>query len=309
MFKFIAKRILFVFPVMLSVIIIVFTIMYFTPGDPVDTILAGDNSTPETREALREELGLNGTYFERLARYIKGVLHGDLGLDYVSRRPVIDMIKIGFPNTIKLATIAVIFGTILGMALGVWAAVKQYTFVDTFVSVLALLGTSMPLFWLALLMMLLLSVRLNWLPATGFDGWRSLIMPAFCTSVGTLAAIARMTRSSMLEVIRTDYITTARAKGAKESRIIFKHGLGNALMPVVTTVGIQYGLLLGGAVLVETVFAIPGMGMMMVNAIKARNLPVVQGGVIVSALSLCVLNLIIDILYGIIDPRIKLQNS
>jgi peptide/nickel transport system permease protein len=194
------------------------------------------------------------------------------------------------------------------MALGIWAAVKQYTFVDTLVSVLALLGTSMPLFWLALLMMLLFSVRLNWLPATGFEGWKSLLMPAFCTSVGSLAAIARMTRSSMLEVIRTDYMTTARAKGAKEPRVIFKHGLGNALMPVVTSVGIQYGLLLGGAVLVETVFAIPGMGMMMVNAIKARNLPVVQGGVIISALSLCVLNLIIDILYGIIDPRIKLEN-
>lgn len=297
------------FPVMLSVIIIVFTIMYFTPGDPVDTILAGEDSTPESREALREELGLNGTYIERLTRYIRGVLHGDLGLDYISRIPVIDMIKIAYPNTIKLATTAVIFGTIVGVTIGILAAVKQYSWVDTFVSVLALLGTSMPLFWLALLLMLFFSIRLNWLPATGFDGWKSLIMPALCTSVGSLAAITRMTRSSMLEVIRSDYITTARAKGAKEYQIILKHGFGNALIPVVTSIGIQYGMLLGGALIVETVFAIPGMGMMMINAIKARNIPVVQGGVVISALSLCVLNLLIDIIYGFIDPRVKLQYS
>lgn len=305
MFKFITRRVILMLPVMLCVIIVVFTLMYFTPGDPVDTILAGENSTPEMREALREELGLNGTYFERLTRYIGGILRGDLGKDYNSRMPVIDMIKVTFPNTIKLASTAIIFATITGMGIGVWAAVKQYTFADTFASVLALLGNSMPVFWLALLMMLLFSIRLDWLPATGFDGWKSLIMPAFCTSTGSMAAIARMTRSSMLEVIRSDYITTARAKGVKESVVICKHGLGNALIPVVTSIGIQFGMLIGGSVLTETVFAIPGMGMMMITAIKARNLPVVQGGVIVCALSLCILNLVIDLLYGFIDPRIK----
>lgn len=307
MLKFILRRILFMIPVMLCVVVVVFSLMYFTPGDPVDTILAGADPTEEVREALREELGLNGTYLERLLRYIGGLLHGDLGLDYNSRMPVIDMIRISFPNTIKIAGTAILFATFLGIAIGVWAAVKQYTFADTFASVLALIGNSMPVFWLALLLMLLFSIRLNWLPATGLNDWKSLIMPAFCTSVGSLAAIARMTRSSMLEVIRSDYITTARAKGVRESKVVTRHALGNAMIPVVTTIGIQFGNLLGGSVLTETVFAIPGMGTMIVSAIKARNLPVVQGGVLVCALALCVLNLLVDLLYGFIDPRIKSQ--
>lgn len=306
MIKFIIRRILLMIPVILSVIVIVFTLMYFTPGDPVDTI-AGADATEETREAIRVELGLNGSYIERLVRYISGLLHGDLGLDYNSRMPVKDMIKVAFPNTLKIAGVAIIFATVVGIAIGIWAATNQYTFADTFASILALVGNSMPVFWLALLLMLAFSVWLGWLPATGLDGWKALIMPAFCTSVGSIAAIARMTRSSMLEVIRSDYITTARSKGLREATIITEHALGNALIPVVTTIGIQFGNLLGGAVLTETVFAIPGMGTMIVSAIKARNLPVVQGGVLVCALSLCILNLVIDLLYGFIDPRIKSQ--
>lgn len=306
MIKYILRRIILMIPVVLSVIVIVFTLMFFTPGDPVDTI-AGAEATVEAREEIREELGLNGTYFERLTRYISGLLRGDLGLDYNSRMPVINMIKVAFPNTLKIAGVAIIFATIVGVAIGIWAAVKQYTFADTFATFLALIGNSMPVFWLALLLMLFFSIRLNWLPATGLNSWKALIMPAFCTSVGSVAAIARMTRSSMLEVVRSDYITTARAKGLRESNIITEHALGNALIPVVTTIGIQFGNLLGGAVLTETVFAIPGMGTMIVSAIKARNLPVVQGGVLVCALSLCILNLVIDLLYGFIDPRIKSQ--
>ena len=307
MLKFILRRILLMIPVMLCVVVVVFSLMYFTPGDPVDTILAGADPTEEVREALREELGLNGTYLERLTRYIGGLLHGDLGLDYNSRMPVIDMIKIAFPNTIKIAGTAILFATLFGIMIGVWAAVKQYTFADTFASVLALIGNSMPVFWLALLLMLLFSIRLNWLPATGLNNWKALIMPAFCTSVGSLAAIARMTRSSMLEVIRSDYVTTARAKGVRETNVITHHALGNAMIPVVTTIGIQFGNLLGGSVLTETVFAIPGMGTMIVSAIKARNLPVVQGGVLVCALALCVLHLVVELLYGFIAPRIKSQ--
>ena len=293
-------------PVVLSVIVIVFTLMYFTPGDPVDTI-AGADATEEAREVIRQELGLNGSYIERLTRYIGRLLQGDLGLDYNSRMPVIDLIKVTFPSTLKIAGVAIVFASVVGVIIGIWAAVNQYTFADTFATVLALLGNAMPVFWLALLLMLFFSIRLGWLPATGLNGWKALIMPAFCTSVGSLAAIARMTRSSMLEVIRSDYITTARAKGLREANIIKKHALGNALIPVVTTIGIQFGNLLGGAVLTETVFAIPGMGTMIVSAIKARNLPVVQGGVLVCALSLCILNLAIDLLYGFIDPRIKSQ--
>lgn len=294
-------------PVILCVIIVVFSLMYLTPGDPVDSILAGADPTPEAKEQLREELGLNGTYFERLFRYINSIMHGDLGLDYNSRMPVVDIIKVAFPNTMKIAVTAIIFATVVGIAIGIWAAVNQYTFADTFATVLALVGNSMPVFWLALLLMLVFSLRLGWLPATGLNDWKALIMPAFCTSVGSLAAIARMTRSSMLEVIRSDYISTARAKGLLERTVIIGHALGNAMIPVVTTIGIQFGNLLGGAVLTETVFAIPGMGTMIVSAIKARNTPIVQGGVLVCALALCFLNLIVDLLYGFIDPRIKSQ--
>ena len=307
MLRFILKRILLMIPVIICVVIIVFSLMYMTPGDPVDTILAGADPTPEARAQLREELGLNGGYFQRLARYFKGLLHGDLGLDYNSRMPVIDIIKVAFPTTLKIAGTAILLATVFGIIIGVWAAVKQYTFIDTFATILALIGNSMPVFWMALLLMLVFSLRLGWLPSTGMSSWKGLIMPAFCTSLGSLAAIARMTRSSMLEVIRCDYISTARATGVLESKVITRHALGNALIPVVTTIGIQFGQLLGGAVLTETVFAIPGMGTTIVAAIKARNTPIVQGGVLVCAISLCVLNLVVDLLYGFIDPRIKSQ--
>lgn len=307
MLKYILKRVLLMIPVLMCVTIVVFSLMYAIPGDPVDIVLQGADATEEEREAVREDLGIQGTYFERLGKYALGLLHGDFGKDYLTRTPVAKLIAERLPNTLKLAGWAILFGTIFGLIFGVVAAVKQYTFVDNFMSVLALFGIATPVFWLALLMMLLFSVKLEWLPATGFDSWKSMIMPVICSSFSTIGSVARMTRSSMLEVIRSDYITTARAKGLKESVLIIKHGLANAMLPVITTIGMRFGVLLGGSVIVEQVFAINGIGTLIVSAVNSRNYPVVQGGVLVFAFCLCLLNLIVDLLYAIIDPRLKAQ--
>lgn len=306
MLKYIVRRLLMMIPVMLGVIIIVFTLMYITPGDPVDTLL-GDDATPEMVQELREELGLNGTYVERLGKYLVNLSHGDLGIDYATRQPVMKRILQTFPNSLKLAGCSVLLALILGLGLGIVSAVKQYSVFDNVAMTLAMIGNAMPNFWQGLLLMMLFALQWKLLPASGFNGWKYMILPAVTIGTSSAAAIARMTRSSMLEVIRQDYITTAQAKGQTEVKIIIRHALKNALIPVITTVGIQFGALLGGAVLTESIFAVPGIGKMMVDAIKARNYPVVQGGVLVVALAFSLVNLLVDILYAYVDPRIRSQ--
>ena len=306
MLKYIGRRLLMMVPVMLGVIIIVFTLLYITPGDPVDTLL-GDDATPEMAAQLREELGLNGGYFERLGRYVTGLLHGDLGVDYATKEPVMDRIIQTFPNSLKLAGCSVVLAVVIGLTLGIVSAVKQYSIFDNVAMALAMVGNAMPNFWQGLLLMLLFALQWKLLPASGIGGWEYMILPAVTIGTSSAAAIARMTRSSMLEVIRQDYIVTAESKGQTELKIIVFHALKNALIPVITTVGIQYGNLLGGAVLTESIFAIPGVGKMMVDAIKARNYPVVQGGVLMVALTFSLVNLAVDILYAFVDPRIRSQ--
>lgn len=293
-------------PVMLGVTLVVFTLMYITPGDPVDSI-AGENSTIEDREALRQQLGLDGGYFTRFFNYVTRLLRGDMGIDYVTKQNVTQRIAAAFPNSIKLAGSAVIISTILGMAMGVISAVKQYSAFDNIAMFFAMIGNAMPNFWQGLLLMLLFALKLGWLPATGFSGWKHMILPAVTIGTSSAAAIARMTRSSMLEVIRQDYISTARAKGQSEWVITTRHALKNALIPVITTIGMQFGRQLGGAVLTESIFGIPGLGKMMVDAIKLRNHSVVQGGVLVIALAFSIVNLGVDILYAYVDPRIRSQ--
>ena len=306
MLKYIGRRLLMMVPVMLGVIIIVFTLLYITPGDPVDTLL-GDDATPEMAAQLREELGLNGGYFERLGRYVTGLLHGDLGVDYATKEPVMDRIIQTFPNSLKLAGCSVVLAVVIGLTLGIVSAVKQYSIFDNVSMALAMVGNAMPNFWQGLLLMLLFALQWKLLPASGIGGWEYMILPAVTIGTSSAAAIARMTRSSMLEVIRQDYIVTAESKGQTELKIIVFHALKNALIPVITTVGIQFGNLLGGAVLTESIFAIPGVGKMMVDAIKARNYPVVQGGVLMVALTFSLVNLAVDILYAFVDPRIRSQ--
>lgn len=307
MLKYIGKRLLLMIPVMLGVIIIVFTLMYITPGDPVDSILAGDMATPEAKEALREELGLNGTYFERLFKYIKGLLTGDMGIDYITRVPVFTRIKETFPITLKVAFFATLAATILGVTIGILSAIKQYSIFDTIGMVIAMVGNSMPSFWEGLLFMLLFALRWKLLPSTGIGTWKHLVMPVMVTGTHAMASIARMTRSSMLEVIRSDYITTARSKGHVEWRVILKHALPNALIPIITVVGLQFRHLLGGSVISEAIFNVPGMGTLIIQAITARNYQVVQGAILVTSLALSMINLVVDLLYSLVDPRIKSQ--
>ncbi|MBQ2689185.1 MAG: ABC transporter permease [Solobacterium sp.] len=306
MLKYIGKRLLMLIPVLLGVTVIVFTLMYITPGDPVDALL-GDAATAEAREMLREQLGLNGGYFERLFRYIGNLLHGDMGISYATKQPVFTRLLETFPNTFKLALLGVTFSVVFGLIVGTISAVKQYSIFDYVFTFICMIGNAMSSFWLGLLLLLTFCLKLKWFPASGFSSPRHWVLPAFTVGFHSAANIARMTRSSMLEVIRADYITTARAKGQKELAIVIRHALKNALIPVVTTIGMQFGALIGGSVLVESIFVVPGVGKMMVDSIKSRDYPVVQGGVLAIAFFFCIVNLIVDVLYAYIDPRIKAQ--
>lgn len=306
--RYIAKRILVTIPVLLGVTLIIFTMMYFSSGDPARYIL-GDTATEAEVQALRDEMGLNDSYLQQYFSYLGKLLKGDLGTSYLSGLSVGSEIAARLPVTAKIALLSSLFAVIIGIPAGILSAVKQYSFVDNLTRVLALLGLTMPNFWLALLLVLFFSVKLNWLPPSGLYGPLYYIMPIISISAVSIATITRMTRSSMLEVIRQDYIRTARAKGLGERSVIFKHALKNALIPILTVIGIQFASGLGGAVVNEQVFAIPGVGKMMVDAIKARNYPMVQGGVLVLALMFSFLNLTIDLIYAFVDPRIKSQYS
>lgn len=258
MLKFTMKRLVYLVLVLVGVSFLVFLLLYMTPGDPVRMML-GESATPEAQAELRLELGLDDPFLVQYGRYIKNiVVHQDLGTSYSTRRPVLDEIMTVFPNTVKLATAAIIIAVILGTFLGIVSAVRQNSLLDNAVMVLALIGTSAPIFWIGILMIILFSVNLGWLPPSGFGSFKQLIMPALALGMQSTAVVARMTRSSMLEVIRQDFVKTARAKGQKESVVIMKHVFRNALIPVITVVGLQFGTLLGGAMLTEVVFSIPG---------------------------------------------------
>lgn len=305
MYRYILKRLLMLLPVLLGVLLIIFVLSEITPGDAARQ-LAGEFASEEDVQAIREELGLNRPFLERFFSYLAGlVTRGDLGVSYQTGQPVIQEIADRFPTTLLLALVSMLFSILIGIPTGIISAIRQYSWIDSTSMVVALVGVSMPNFWQGLLNIIVFSIWLGWLPASGFYGWQYWILPAVTIGTSSAAMITRMTRSSMLEVIHQDYIRTARAKGQKENVIIIKHALKNALIPIVTVVGIQFGGLLGGAVLTETVFAIPGLGKFMVDAIKARNYPVVQGGVLVLAVVFSVVNLLVDILYSYIDPRLK----
>lgn len=306
MLRYILKRLLMAIPVLLGVTFIVFTIMSFTPGDPVQTML-GDNYTQEAYDEITEELGLNDPFLVRYVRYIVDLVQGDMGTSYSTKRPVADEIFSRFPATVRLAGAAILLAVVFGIPLGVISATKQYSFFDSGSMFVALVGVSMPNFWLGIMLILLFAANLGWLPSSGDKGLLSLILPAVTLSANSLATITRMTRSSMLETIRMDYIRTARAKGLRESTVIIHHALRNAMIPVITSVGLQFGFALSGAVLVETVFSWPGIGRLLVDTIKLKDTPVVLGVVVVMAASFTLINLIIDILYACFDPRIRTQ--
>lgn len=306
MHRYIFRRLLMLIPVMLGVVFIVFTMMYFTPGDPAK-IMLGEQAPEEAVQALREELGLNDPYLVQFFNYVKNALSGDIGRSYKTSRPVSEEILTRFPATLKLAALGVIVAVAIGIPLGIISATKQYSILDNIAMVVALIGVSMPSFWQALMMVLLFSVKLGWFPSSGFSTPMAMVLPAITIGTGSAAIITRMTRSSMLEVIRQDYIRTARAKGQVESVVINQHALKNALIPIITVIGLQFGFLLGGAVLTESIYSIPGVGRLMVDSIKSRDFPVVQGGVLFIAITFSIVNLLVDILYAFVDPRIKSQ--
>ncbi|WP_448820368.1 nickel ABC transporter permease [Cetobacterium sp.] len=306
MYKYIIKRILLLIPVLLGVTFLVFTIMSLTPGDPAQLIL-GESAPKEAVAQLRLEMGLNEPFIVQYLRFIKNAAMGNFGQSYTTGREVFGEIFSRFPNTLILAVLGIIIAVCIGIPLGIISATRQYTLIDSVSMIGALLGVSMPVFWLGLMLILAFSVHLRWLPSGGFDGLKSLILPSITLGVGSAAIITRMTRSSMLEVIRQDYIRTARAKGVAEKVVVNKHALKNALIPVITVVGLQFGGLLGGAVLTESVYSWPGVGRMMVDAIRQKDTPTVLAAVIFLAVTFSVVNLAVDILYAYVDPRIKSQ--
>ncbi|MGE4465035.1 ABC transporter permease [Sphaerochaeta sp.] len=311
--KYIIRRLIMMIPVLLGVTFIVFFIMSLTPGDPAAIIL-GDQASAEALEMKRIELGLDKPLLVRYATYMGNLFQGDLGLSYRNQISVASQVWDKFPNTAILAISGILVALIIGIPIGILSAKKQYTVMDNTSMVFSLVGVSMPNFWLGLLLSLLFALKLGWLPSQGmgkgFIGLlRSLVLPALTLGTGAAATVVRMTRSSMLEVIRQDYISTARAKGITEKQITRKHMLKNALIPIVTAVGLQFGLLLGGAMLTETIFSWPGLGRLMVDSITSKDIPMVLGSVIFMAVMFSFVNLLVDILYAFLDPRIKSQYS
>lgn len=305
MIRYILQRIVMLIPIMLAVTFVVFFIIDLAPGDAVD-VLATNEMTVEQKEAMRESMGLNDPLMVRYFRYVGNFLKGDMGVSYFSGKGVFEICMARLPNTIILALAGIFIAIVVAIPLGLLAAVKQNTWIDTLSMAVGLFGVSMPNFWLGLLLILAFALRLGWFPSFGnTDGLLSLVLPAICVSAGQAALIMRITRSSMLEVIRQDYLRTARAKGVRENMVIRKHALKNALIPIITVIGTQLGVTLGGAVMAESVFAWPGLGRMVVDAIGQRDIPVVTGGIILATMLSSILMLIIDIAYAFIDPRIK----
>ena len=308
MYKYVFKRIGMLIPVFLGVTLVIFTLSYITPGDPVRMIL-GEVAPPQAIAQLRDELGLDNPFLVRFFNYLLDAIRLDFGNSYQTKRPVFTEIKARFPTTMQLAGMSVALALALGLPLGILSATKQYTVFDAGANFLGLLGTSIPNFWQGMILIVVFSVTYRILPPSGWSTPWHRILPVVTIGTSGTAIIMRMTRSSMLEVIRQDYIRTARAKGQRESKVIFKHALKNALIPVTTTAGLQFGSMLGGAVLTETIFAIPGLGRYMVDAILTRDLPVILGGVLLISIAFSVVNLLVDILYAFIDPRIRSQYS
>ena len=305
MHKYIANRLLMLIPVIIGVSFLVFFIMALTPGDTAKTIL-GEDAPPEALEAFREEYGLNDPVPVRYVNYMIKLVQGDLGKSYKTGRPVFDEVMSRFPATLELAFWGMVFAVVLSIPIGIISATKQYSLIDSISMIFALLGVATPNFWLGLMLIIIFSLNLGWLPSGGNNaGFASLILPVITLGTGCMANITRTTRSSMLEVIRQDYIRSAKAKGVSKNKVIYKHALKNALIPVVTVIGLQFGSLLGGAVLTETVFSWPGIGQFLVASIKAKDTPSVLGCVIIFSICFSIVNLAVDILYAYIDPRIK----
>jgi peptide/nickel transport system permease protein len=307
MWIYIGRRLLISIPLLFGLTLLVFAMMHVLPGDPAQVMLAESGASPAAVAKLREQLGLDLPLHIQYVRYMNNLLHGDLGSSLFTYRPVAEIIGQNAPATLELALSAILVALLIGVPLGLLAAVFKDSWVDQVTMTFAALGVSMPGFWLGLLLIMLFSVVLGWLPSGGRGTLAHLVMPMLLLGFNSSAVIARLVRSSMLEVLRQDYMMTARAKGGGELYLIYRHALKNGLIPVVTMVGLQFGFLLGGTVVTETVFARPGLGRVAVDAIIYKDIPVVQGVVLFVAILYLTINLIVDCCYAFIDPRIRCQ--
>ena len=304
MLNYVIKRFLSMVPVLIGISILLFFMLRLLPGDPAQ-VLAGQMASPEEIENIRTQLGLDRPIYEQYLSYLSRLVRLDLGRSARTQNPVIEEIWARLPNTMLLAVVAISLACLFGIPAGIISAMRPYTWVDYLVTMTALFGISMPVFWLGLMLVVLFSVILRWLPAGGTGGWQHVVLPSVTLASFVVAFIARMTRSTMLETLSQDYTTTARSKGLRENVVVIKHALKNALIPIVTVVGLQFGLLLGGAVLTETVFAWPGIGRLIVDSILARDYPVIQGTILIFGLLYILVNLAVDLAYALIDPRIR----
>ena len=306
MLRYTVRRLLFMIPIILGISFLVLIFIDITPGDPARMML-GDRATEEEIAALREDLGLNDSLLVRYVRFLKNIVKGDFGTSYATGRPVFNEMMQRLPYTLLNVTLSLIIAVALGIPIGVFAATHQYTWKDNAAIFASLFFVSMPAFWFALILVQVFAVKLNILPPAGIETWKGWILPAFSLSLGFAAVIARQTRSSFLEVIRQDYITTARAKGLGERSILFRHALKNALIPVSTVIGSIFGLSIGSTLVGEVIFSIPGLGSYIMAGLSGRDYPVIQGSVLVLSIFFSLVMMVVDLLFAFVDPRIRVQ--
>jgi len=304
MLSYLIKRLLSTIPVLIGISLLLFFMLRMLPGDPAQ-VLAGQMATPEEIENIRHQLGLDRPIYEQYVTYLSRLARFDLGRSARTQNPVTQEIWARLPNTLLLAVVAITLACLFGIPAGIISAVRPYSWIDYLVTTSALFGMSMPVFWLGLMLVVVFSVILKWLPAGGTGSWQNVILPSVTLAAFVVAFIARMTRSTMLETLSQDFTTTARSKGLQERVVVIKHAFKNAMIPIITVVGLQFGLLLGGAVLTETVFAWPGVGRLIVDSILARDYPVIQGAILVFGLLYIMVNLVVDLIYALVDPRIR----
>jgi ABC-type dipeptide/oligopeptide/nickel transport system permease component len=304
MFQYVLKRLLSTIPVLIGISLLLFFMLRMLPGDPAQ-VLAGQMASQEDIKNIRQQLGLDKPIIVQYGIFLSRLAKLDLGRSARTQAPVINEVWARLPNTMLLAVAAISLACLFGIPAGIISSVRPYTWIDYLFTSMALFGISMPVFWLGLMLIVIFSLVLRWLPAGGIGSWKHVLLPSFTLAAFVVAFITRITRASMIETLSQDYTTTARSKGLKEQVVIVKHALKNALIPIVTVVGLQFGLLLGGAVLTETVFAWPGLGRLIVDSILARDYPVIQGTILIFGLLYILVNLVVDLLYAYIDPRIR----
>ncbi len=306
MLRYITKRIVEVIPTLIIVVTFVFFFVRMIPGDPAQMV-AGAQATQEDIEVIREELGLNESIPTQYVNYVTGLFKGDLGTSLRTKRPVTTEISNRYANTVKLTLVSLLWSSIVGILLGVWSGKNRSKWQDYTGMTLAVSGISLPSFWIGFMLIIVFGVNLKWFPTTGADSLKSLVLPAITLGTSVAAVVARFTRSSLIEVLKEDYIRTARAKGIKEKIVVWKHAFRNSMISVVTVIGLQFGFLLGGSVITESVFAYPGLGSLLIESVNYRDYPAIQSLILIFSLHFIVINLLVDILYAMLNPEIQLS--